>query len=111
MQHVPRYARLMQKLDCQKCRHRRLLGRLGNHAIAGCQSGGNLSREDGNREIPWTDAREYTAAAQLDAVALAGRARKLGWSGKQAARFASVVAQEVHRFAQIALCVLKCLAG
>src|SRR3546814_9532873 len=52
---------------------RRLLRRLGDDGVAGGQCGGELAREDGEREVPGTDAGEDAAAVQAQAVPLAGR--------------------------------------
>ena len=59
------------------CRdERRLLGRLRDHRVAGRERRRDLSREDRERKIPRADADEHAAAAQLQLVALAGRARQ-----------------------------------
>ena len=52
---------------------RRLLGRLGEHGVAGGQRRGDLAGEDGQREVPRADAGEDAAAVQLQRVGLADR--------------------------------------
>jgi hypothetical protein len=66
--------RRVQQLDGQRGDQRRLLGRFGDDRVAGGQGRGDLADKDGQREIPGTDADEYAAAVQRQAVALAGRA-------------------------------------
>ena len=56
---------------------RRLLGRLGDHGIAGGKRGGDLAGENREREIPRRDAGERPAPVQRQRVALAGRPRHL----------------------------------
>jgi hypothetical protein len=53
---------------------RRLLGRLGDHAVAGGERRRDLAEEDRQREVPRADADEGATSAQRQAVALAGRA-------------------------------------
>ena len=56
LQRTARHARRMQQLHGAVGDQRRLLGRLGQHHVAGGQGGGQLARKDGQREIPRADA-------------------------------------------------------
>ena len=76
------HARLMQHFDGEFGDQRRLLSRFGQHGIASRQRRCDLPAEDRQREVPRRDAGE-------DA-----RRRRVG-------RLARVVAQEVHRLAQL----------
>ena len=68
---------------------RRLLGRLGQHRVAGRQRRGDLAGEDGERKVPRADAGEDAAAVQLQRVGLADRAfQSLGAANWRSARSA-----------------------
>ena len=111
VQHVGRHARLVQQLGGEEGGDRRLLGRLGDHRVAGGERGGDLPGEYGEREIPWRDAGEHAAAVERQRVALAGRPGQRHGAGEQAPRLRRVVAQEIDRFAHVALRVVQRLAG
>ena len=78
---------------------RRLLGRLGDHRVAGGEGCGDLAGEYGDREVPRADADHHAE-------------RPVGGVGESAAADASrVVAQEVDRLADVAQRVGQRLAG
>ena len=52
LQHVGRHAGLVQQLRGEEGDDRRLLGRLGEHRIAGGQRRRHLAGEDRQREVP-----------------------------------------------------------
>ena len=52
LQRVARNARLVQHAHRLRGDERRLLGRLGEHRIAGGERGGDLAGEDREREVP-----------------------------------------------------------
>ena len=89
----------------------RFFRRLRDHGIAGHQRRGDLSRKDGQREIPGADAHEYAAPVQAQSIRLAGGSRKPPRLGKQPHRFGGVVTAKVHRFANLGNCIRQCLAG
>ena len=101
MQSTARHPRLMQQLDRFEGDQRRLLGRLGDDAVAGHQRGGDLPGEDGEREIPRRNAQEHAAPAQPQQVRLAGRAGQLLAVAEQLAALGGVIAAEIHRLAQL----------
>src|SRR3546814_13029451 len=78
---------------------RRLLRRLGDDGVAGGQCGGELAREDGEREVPGTDAGEDAAAVQAQAVPLAGRPRQFAAVAELLLAALGVVAQEIDGLA------------
>ncbi len=79
---------------------RRLLGRLGQHGVAGRQRGRHLAREDREREVPRADADPGAAPRQAQLVALAGRAGQHR-RPHDALGLVGVVAQEVDRLAHL----------
>src|SRR5690606_20422664 len=80
---------------------RALLGRLRDHGIARDERGRDLAREDRERKVPWADADEYSAAVEPQLVVLARRAGQHDRRGEEPARLRRVVAQEVHRLADL----------
>ena len=96
LQHVVRHAGLVQQRDGAGGDQRRLLGRLGEHGVAGDERGGDLAGEDRQREIPRRDAGD-------DAPRLGPGLGMLGLGG--------VVAQEVDRLAHFRHAVGQRLAG
>jgi hypothetical protein len=77
----------VQQFDRERRDQRRLLGRLGDDAVAGGERRRDLADEDREREIPRADADEDATAMQRQAVALAGRARQ-DWIGSENFSFA-----------------------
>ncbi|MNU99998.1 hypothetical protein D3C71_901530 [compost metagenome] len=77
---------------------RGLLGRLGEHRIAGRERRADLAAEDGQREVPGADADN-------------GTERSVALVGEVVARLGGVVAQEVHRLAHLGDGVGEGLAG
>ncbi len=65
---------------------RRLLGRLGQHRVAGRQRRGDLAGEDGSGKFHGLMAGEDAAAVQLQRVGLADRARQRLGPGEVRAR-------------------------
>ena len=65
LQHVCRHAGLVQQRHRSRGDQRRLLGRLGEHRVAGDQRGRDLAGEDRQRKIPGRDAGD--GAARLGA--------------------------------------------
>ena len=63
LQRLARHAGLVQQRDGLGGDQRRLLGRLGDHRVAGGQRGGDLAGEDRQREIPRADAGDRRRAA------------------------------------------------
>ena len=96
LQHVLRHAGLVQHLDGATGDQRRLLGRLGDHRIAGDERCRDLAGEDGERKVPRRDACDRPARLR----ARLGRGGLLG-----------VVAQEIHRLAHLGHAVGQRLAG
>ena len=80
----------MEMRHRNRCDQRGLLGRFCQHAIASGQRRRDLPREDRQREVPRADGGEDTA----------GR-------GGGAFRLIRVIAQEIHRFAQLAHGIAK----
>ena len=77
---------------------RGLLGGLGDDGVAGGERGGDLAGEDGERKVPGADADDD-----------AERRRRAG--AEQALRAVGVIAQEIHRLAQLGDGVGVGLAG
>jgi hypothetical protein len=94
---VGRNAGLAQDLDRAHAGARRLLRRLRDHRVAGGERSGDLSGEDGEREVPRADAGEDAAAVQVQLVALPGGSGKDAWLGEVAPRLQRVIAAEVSR--------------
>src|SRR5690606_25678411 len=61
MQSLARHTSLVQQLDHEEARDRRLIGRLGNDRISGSERGGDLTRENGDGKVPRRNTRERTA--------------------------------------------------
>ena len=97
LQRVARHARLVQQLHCFLGDRGRLLGRLRQNGVAGDERGGNLPGEDGEREVPGTDAHPGAARRQAQLVAFAGGARQREGL-HDALRLVGVVAQEIDGF-------------
>ena len=102
MQDIDRNAGLMQKLHRFEGDERSLLGRLGDHCIAGGQRGGNLTGEDRQWKIPWADADEHAASAAATArcVSPVGPGSTIRFD-KLLARPLGIIAQEIDRLAQV----------
>ncbi len=111
LQRRGRDAGLMQQPDGLGRDQRRLLGRLGDHGIAGHQRRRDLAEEDRQRKIPGRDRDEDAAAAQAKLVALAGRARHGFARAEQLASLGGIVAAEVGGFAQLRQRVVERLAA
>ena len=90
----------MQQLHRRQRHARRLLGRLGQHRVAGGQRGRHLPGEDGQREVPGADADPGAPAFEAQGVALAGGPGK-GQGSHHALGFIGVVTQEVDRLAHL----------
>jgi hypothetical protein len=110
-QDVARHAGLVQQLDGLEGHERRLLGRLGDHRVAGGQRRRHLAGKDGEREVPRADAHEHPAPGKHKLVALPGRAAEPQRLCKLRPRPLGVVAQEIHRLAQIGQRAFERLAG
>ena len=110
LQHLGRHAGLVQQPHRFMGDQRRLLRGLGHHAVAGSQCGRDLSREDRDREVPRRDAGKDAAPVQRDLVALAGGAGQQHWTGKLGPAALRIVAQEVHRLAQVGHGIVQSLA-
>ena len=91
--------RLDSSRTAQRRGQRRLLGRFGNHGVAGRERGGDLAREDRQREIPRADAREHAAPVQRAARCARRWARATALRAEVRARLRRVVTQEVDRLA------------
>ena len=89
----------MHQLDCQSGDQRSLPGGLGDHGVARSQRRGGQTGEDGEREIPGRNGRDYAAAMQSQLVLLPGRARKRKRPGELAPGFGCVETQEIDRLA------------
>ena len=89
---------------------RRLLGRLGDHRIAGDQRRRDLAGEDREREIPRADADEDAAPAMAQHVA-SRRSGRASLRHERNARLRRVVAAEVDRLAHLRDCVVERLAA
>ena len=68
------HAGRVQQLHGGAADQRRLLGRLGDHRVAGGERRADLAGEDRERKIPRADAGENAARRAAQAIALAGRA-------------------------------------
>ena len=88
---------------------RRLLGRLGDHGVAGGQRRRDLAGEDRQREVPRADAGEDAAPVQRELVALAGRAGQRQRPAEVGARARRVVAQEIDRLAHLGDARRRCV--
>ena len=88
----------MQRLHRSGGDQRGLLGRLGEHHVAGGQRCGHLPGEDRQREVPWADAQHRAERAVAAVVEIAPH-------------FGGVVAQEVHRLAHLGHRIGAGLAG
>ena len=76
----------MQQRYRKRGDQRRLLGRLGDHAVAGGKRRRHLAEKDRQREVPRTDADEHAAAAIAQHIAFAGRPRHRLAARERAAR-------------------------
>ena len=83
---------------------------LATTRIAGDERGRDLAEEDREREIPRADADEHAAAAMMQLVGLAGRARHR-LRDERAARLGGVVAAEVDRLAHLGERIVERLAA
>ena len=111
VQHIARHAGLVQQLDREEARDRRLLGRLGDHRIAGGERGGDLAGKDRDRKIPRRYAGERSASAQRQGILFARRALQPDGAREQPPCLGRVVAQEVDSLAHVGLRRFECLAG
>ena len=98
LQRTGRNAAGLQQLHREVGDQRGLLGRLGQHDIAGGQRRRNLAGEDGQRKVPGADAHHR---AQRD----------VGGVGEIALHLGCVVAQKVHGLAHLGHSVGGGLAG
>ena len=80
---------------------RRLFGGLGQYPVARGQRRSNLTRENGQREVPGADADEHAAPMQAELVGLAHRAAQGFRAGKLRLGQVGVVAAEVDRLAHL----------
>ena len=103
-------AGLMQQRDRLMRDERRLLGRLGDSAIAGDERGGDLAEENRQRKIPWRDADEDAAPAPAQTIVLAGRAGQRLLAAEDA-RLAGVIAAEIGGFAHFGERIVERLAA
>ena len=115
-QHVLGHAGRMQQFDGLERHHRGLLGRFGQHAVAGDQGRRHLTQKNRQREIPGADADPGATPQQAQAVALAGQAqgrvvRRQGQRLHQSLRLLCVVAQEIDRLAHLANRIAPGLEG
>ena len=101
------YPGLVQDADGLEGDERRLLGRLGDDGVAGCERGADLAQEDRQGKSPRTDADEHPAAAVKQAVVLPGGTGQDLPLAEQAAGLDGVVAQEVDGFAQLRHAVVE----
>ena len=97
LQHRARHTGLVQQLHRARRGGTALLGRFGEHGVAGRQRRRHLAGEDRQRKVPWTDAH-HRAQWQM---------RRLG---ELRAHLRGVVAQEIHRFPDLAHRIGECLA-
>ena len=110
MQRARRHPGRVQQPHRLRGDERRLLGRLGDHAVTGRERGADLADEDREREIPRRDADERAAAAIGQLVGFPGGSGH--WSGlERAAQLASVIAAEIGRLADLRDRILERLAG
>jgi len=88
LQHGVGHAGLAQQTHGLRGQQGGLLGRLGQHRVAGGQGGGHLAGEDGQRKVPGADAdhRAQRAMRQI---------------GQITARLGGVIAQKVDRLAHL----------
>ncbi len=98
LQHAVRHAGCPQRAHGSGCDKRRLLGRLGEHGVAGGQRRGHLAGEDRQRKIPRADAHDRAQRAVRRVVEVAPHQR-------------AVVAQEVNRLAHLGHRIGASLAG
>ena len=75
LQRRRRNAGFVQQRDGASGNKRRLLGRLGDHGVAGDERGADLAEKDREGKIPRTDADKDAATAVAQDIALAGRPR------------------------------------
>ena len=111
LQHGFRHAGFVQQLHRVVADQVGLLGRLGDHAVAGGERGGDLADEDRQREIPRADADEHAAAVQLQRRWIRRSGRAALRAAEQLARLRGVVAQEIDRLAHFGDAVGDGLAG
>ena len=111
MQRGGGHAGLVQQADGLGRDQRRLLGGLCHHRIAGHQRRRDLAHEDRQRKIPRRYRDEHAAAAQPQAVALAGRPRHRFVRAEQLAAFGGVVAAEIDGLAHFRERVVEGLAA
>ena len=106
-----RQACLLQQANGRGCDPRRLFGGLGNHRVAGHQRRSDLAEEDRQRKIPRRYRDEHAATAQLQHIALAGRARHRFARTEQIAAFRRIIAAEIDRLADFRKRVIERLAA
>ena len=111
MQGPGRHAGLVQQAHGLGGDEGRLLGWLGDDAVAGHQGRRHLAEEDGEREVPRRDGDEDAASAQAQQVQLPGRAGQALPVAEQLAPLRRVIAAEVDRLAQLGDGVVEGLAA
>ncbi len=102
MEHIRRYAGLMQQARRSGRDERRLLGRFGEHGIAGGQRAGNLARENRKRKIPRTYAGKDAFTVQRELIVFACGSGKPDRPLELLARLRGVEAEKVDCLAQFA---------
>ena len=100
LQNIRRHTGRVQQFDGLQRHRRGLLGRLGQHAVAGRQRRRDLADEDRQRKVPRADTHPRTARGQAQFVRLTSRPRH-DQRRHDAYRLARVVTQKVHRLAQL----------
>ena len=90
LQHLARHARGMEEFGQAQRHQRGLLGRLGDHGVAGHQGRGQLAGENRDREVPRADAEDRAA-----------RRERVPVRAEQRLRLHGVVAAEVDGFAHL----------
>ena len=98
LQGILGHAGFMQDVNHGGSGQRRLLGRLGNHGIAGSERCSDLAAENGQRKVPGTDGQHHAQRTMRAAVELR-------------CRLGAVIAQKVHSLAHFGNGVVQCLAG
>ena len=98
MHGAARYTGVEQNTHSLRSDQRRLFGRLGQHGVTGSQSGGDLTAENRQREVPRADAHHRAQRAVAVIAEVIACLRR-------------VVAQEVHRLAHFGNGVGEGLTG
>ena len=90
---------------------RGLLGRLGDHSVAGRQRRRDLTGEDRKRKVPRADGDKNASPVELERIELADRTRQRPRPGEVPRGDRAVVATEVGRLAHLGHTVGISLAG